>query len=445
MTSEHANSSQAVRPVILVGFVGVAMAGFAPFQPENSVIFVEEPDVIRKRQVWDKVDGVALVRELISWEFHLPGKADEFYHAHRRLDPAAVIPLSEYATPFAARLAERYGLPGAGFGAASILRDKALLRQVSRAAGIANPESTRVQSPADVLAFMRAAPGPIVLKPANRQASVGTQVIRDPAEIEQAWANCTVQDEGIFVPDRPMEMRMLAERYVEGREYSVEMLVQGGAELFTNVTDKELFPGPRPVERAHVVPADIARELAALLGEQTLRVIEAAGFQDGIVHCEWIVSQGVPYLVECAGRLAGDGIIELIEQAYPVDLKRAYVAVMKGQPLPDLLPRRAKKAAAARFLTIEPGVVTVVRGVDAATTTQGVLMCDVSVAPGDRFGGLRSSWDRVGDLVVSADTPAEALRLADAAAGLIQIDVRPAEVETAPGASTPGDSKSPAH
>ena len=44
-------------------------------------------------------------------------------------------------------------------------------------------------------------------------------------------------------------------------------------------------------------------------------------------------------------------------------------------------------------------------------------MCDVSVRPGDRFDGLRSSWDRVGDVMVTADTPAEALRLAEAAAG----------------------------
>jgi biotin carboxylase len=430
MTSEQAQHPSAVRPLVLVGFVGVAMIGFAPIQPANSVIFVEEPDVIRKREVWDKVANSDLVRDLIPWEFHLPGKADEFFHAHRDLNPSAVIALSEYGTTFAARLAERYGLPGATFGAAQILRDKALLRQVSRAAGIVNPESARVYGAADVLAFMRSGTGPIVLKPANRQASVGTQVIHDQADVEQAWSNCLTQDEGVFVPDRPMELRMLAERFVDGTEYSVEMLVRGGAELFTNVTDKQLYPGPRPVELAHIVPADIGDDLWALLREQTLRVIDAAGFVDGIVHCEWIVADGIPHLVECAGRLAGDGIIELIENSYPVELKRAYVAVMKGESLPEPLPTRAKSAAAARFLAIEPGLVAGVRGVEDAERAEGVVMCDVGVAPGDRFDGLRSSWDRIGDLVVKADSPAEALRLAEAAAALIQIDVQPAE-ETA--------------
>lgn len=411
-----------MKPLVLVGFVGAALPSLAELQPAGSVIFVEEPDVVRKRQVRDKVAGSPLVRELIEWEFHLAGKADEFYNAHKDLDPAAIVPLVEYATPFAARLAERYVLPGASLGAAQILRDKALLRQVSRAAGIANPESARVDSPADVLAFMARHPGPVVLKPANRQASVGTQVLRHAAEVERAWADCIVQDEGIFVPDRPMQLRMLVERYVEGAEYSVEMLVQGGGALFVNVTGKRLFPGPRPVELAHVVPADIPSALAALLVSQTGRVVQAVGFRDGIVHCEWIVEGGVPYLVECAGRFAGDGIIELIQRAYPVELNRSYFAVMRGESLPGPMPLRAQRAAAVRFLSIEPGVVRSVEGVEDAARAPGVFMCDVTVAAGDHFAGLRSSWDRVGDVMVTADGPAEALRLAETAAGLIHID-----------------------
>jgi biotin carboxylase len=414
-----------MKPLLVVGFVGAALGSPALFEPGQPVIFVEEPDVVRKRDALAKIEAAPVNCGLVEWEFHLPGKADEFFHAHRDLEPAAVIPLTEYATPFAARLAERWGLPGAGFGAATILRDKQLLRQVTRAAGIANPESARVCSPADVRAFMRAHPGPIVLKPANRQASVGTQVIHTSDEVEQAWANCVVQDEGIFVPDRDMELRMLAERFVDGHEYSVEMLVRQGESLFFNVTGKQLFPGPRPVELAHIVPAGITPELTELLGAQTHRVIEATGLRDGIVHCEWIVSDGVPYLVECAGRFAGDGIIELIQRAYPVQLELSYYRVMRGAP-PLELPREAKGGAAVRFLSIEPGLIEDVRGVDEAAKAEGVFMCDVSVKAGDRFDGLRSSWDRVGDLMVVGDSPAEALRLAEAAVAMIEIDVVPA-------------------
>ncbi|MGW4210889.1 ATP-grasp domain-containing protein [Lentzea sp. NPDC004789] len=411
-----------MKPVIVVGFVGVTIGLVAEFQPDDSVIYVEEPDVVRKRHVRDQIEGVGFVRGLIEWEYLTQGKADEFFHTYRDLDPAAVVPAIEYATPFAARLAERYGLPGATFGAAQIMRDKALLRRVTAAAGIPNPASVRVTSPADVLAFLRG--GPIVLKPSNRQASVGTQVIHDPDEVERAWAHCTAQDEGVFVPDRPMELSMLAEEFVDGEEFSVEMLVRGGEPLWANVTGKQLVPGPRPVELAHIVPADIPAELDELLKEETARVVDATGFRDGIVHCEWIVSDGVPHLVECAGRLAGDGILDVIQLAYPVELLRCYYAVLKGEDPPSDLPARAKAGAAVRFLTIEPGQVESVEGVDEARQLDGVHLLQVTVAPGQRFDGLRSSWDRAGIVMATGDTAAEALRRAENAAATVHIEVR---------------------
>ncbi len=412
------------RPILIVGFVTPVLMALTGAEPDGSVILVEEPDVIRKRDLRARLDGSPLVRELIGWEYASPGTADEFHATHRDLDPVAVVPLIEYATPFAARLAERYGLPGASLGAAQILRDKALLRKVSAAAGLANPECATVTGPAEVLAFMAAHPGPVVLKPANRQAAVGTQIIHDPAEAGQAWTSCVEQDEGIFVPDRPMELSMLVERYVPGPEYSVEMLVRDGRRLFANVTGKQLYPGPRPVELAHIVPADIPGDLAETLAEQTDRVVAAVGFADGILHCEWIVSDGVPYLVECAGRIAGDGIMEVIDRAYSMELLRSYFMMMRGEPLPEL-PRRATGGAAVRFVPMEPGVIDAVLGLEEARQAEGVFLVDIQVKPGHRFSGLRSSWDRTGLVMAVADSPAEALRRAEKAAGLIRIEVRP--------------------
>jgi hypothetical protein len=423
MTEQHATAGPR-GPVVIVGFVGVTIPFIEAFQPEGSVVYVEEPDVVRKREARDKLAGVGYVRELIEWEFHLPGKADEFHAAHPGLDPVAIVPAIEYAVPFAARLAERYGLPGASLGAALILRDKALLRQVSAAAGIANPASVRVHGPQDVRDFLREHPGPAVLKPANRQASLGVRVLHDPAEVASAWEECLVQDEGILVPDRPMDLAMLAEEFVRGEEFSVEMLVRRGEPLFTNVTAKVLYPGPYPVEQAHIVPADIPDELAGLLGERTARLLTAIGFGDGVVHCEWIVSDRVPYLVECAGRMPGDAILDLIEVAYPLEFMRSYFALLKGEQPPAELPVRAKGGAAVRFLATGAGTVVGVSGVEDAEKAEGVLLVHCTV-PGATFGGLRNSWDRGGIVLARGDTPAEAHRLAGAAADMVRVEMRP--------------------
>lgn len=413
------------RPVIIVGFLAPL-----PTRPEfedGSMVLVDEPDVIRKRDIADKMAGAPMLRELVPWEYQLPGAADEFYNTYPDLDPAYVVPLLEYATPFAARLAERYGLPGATSGAAALLRDKELLRRVTRAAGIDNPVSTAVSSPDDVRAFMAEHPGRVVLKPANRQASLGTKVLHDPAEVDQAWQECLAsQDEGILVPDREIPLRMLVETFVSGAEYSVEMLVRDGEPVFTNITGKTLFPGPRPIELGHLVPADLPEETAALLAERTRVVLRAVGFGTGIVHCEWILSGGTPHLVECAGRFPGDGITWLIDEAYGFPLAERYYTLMRGEE-PPALPAGAERAASVRFLRAEPGRVVSVEGLDEVKALPGVLSASVSVAPGDSVGELRSSWDRAGSVTVVADTPAEAAALAEKAAAAIRVEVRAAE------------------
>lgn len=407
------------RPIILVGFVA-ALQVMAEFLPANSLIIVEEPDVVRKRDVRAKADESPVVRELIEWEYQLPGAADTLLAARPDLTASAVVPLVEYATPCAARLAERLGVPGAGLGAAELLRDKSLLRKVTRAAGVPNPASQEVSSPEQVAAFMAAHAGPVILKPANRQGAVGTQIVHDPSSVETAWAACVQHDEGIFVPDRERAVRMLVEECVVGHEYSVEMVVRDGSDLFVNVTDKVLYPGSRPVELGHVLPAAISPELAESLRESTLTVLRAVGFGSGVVHCEWIVRDGTPYLVECAGRFPGDGIIEMIERAYEEPIGQHYFSVMRGLEPPPM-PRTAPQAAAVRFMQAAPGEILSIGGLDEARAIPGVVSCSIGPGVGDTVPELRSSWDRVGSAMVLAPTAGEAVRLAEKAIDQVHI------------------------
>lgn len=409
--------------ILLVGYSMAWQQVIGTYRAGDAVTFVEEPDVVRKRDVHASLATADPACELVEWEYQRPGAADRFHLAHRDLRPVAIVPVLEYAVPFAARLAERYGVPGAGACAAELLCDKHLLRQVAAEAGIPNPRSQAVDGPDDVFEFMREHGGPVVLKPANRQASVGTRVLRELGEVKAAWQECVSQDEGIFVPDRPRPLRMLVEQFVEGDEFSVELIVRDGESLFCNVTGKLLFPGTRPVEQAHTVPASIPPALTALLCEETLRVLDATGFCTGFVHCEWIVSGGVPHLVECAGRMPGDSIVPLIMRAWQADVVEWFLTVMRGDALEQIPPTQAPGGSAAWFLHVPPGEVVDVRGLEQARAMEGVTSAEVSVQPGDRTFELRSSWDRVGHVLTAAASADAALELARHAADAIAIDV----------------------
>ncbi|HEY0641701.1 MAG TPA: ATP-grasp domain-containing protein [Pseudonocardiaceae bacterium] len=411
--------------IVQVGFSRPMLRALARFAPDRSVLVVDEPDVYRKLRIRENLPDTPVLRELVDWDYYAEGAADRFYHRHRELDAIAVIPVVEYAVPFAARLAERYGLPGSGLGAALLLRDKHQLRGVTAAAGVANPESEPVSGPADVAAFLARVGGPVVLKPANRQASIGTRIVRDAAEVDAAWAECMVQDEGDFGPDRPMAVRMLVERFVAGPEYSVELMVHAGRAAFASVTQKFLFEGPYPVECGHLVPAGVEPALAARLVADTERVVDAVGLHTGFAHCEWIVAaDGTPHLVECAGRMPGGGIPELMEAAWEYDVTVQYCRLLMGLT-PDVAPSAPPRAAASWISRGTAGEVEEVSGVEEAREVPGVQVCFVAVQPGGHTRDLRNSYDRVAMVTTVADTPGEALANAQEAMDRITVKVRP--------------------
>lgn len=408
------------RPLLVVGFTPSVLSEFGRFLPDDGLVLVEEPDSVRKRDVRAAVGSARVCRELIEDEFLLPGGADRFFLEHRNLDPLAVIPAHDYAVPAAARIAERYGLPGASLGAAEILRDKHLLRVVAAAARIGNPASRPVSSAEGVREFQAEIGGPVIIKPANRQAAIGTLVVHEPAEIDDAWAECVRPVDETCLPDRAPELRMLVEQFVSGDEFSVEMLYSQGKRAFTNVTAKSLYPGPRPVERGHLVPAPIPGSLTELLVNETDRLLAAIDFRVGLVHCEWIVDAGRPYLVECAGRQPGDSILQLVQSAYDFDLFRAYVDLMSGT-IPDA-PTVAVGGAVSWFGTCAPGEVRAIAGVEAARALPGVKTCNVTVEVGQTVSPLRSSWDRTVAVTACAGSVLEARTTAQQAVDLVTIE-----------------------
>jgi biotin carboxylase len=405
---------------IAVGYTVAGVASLNALRPAGSIIVIEDPAIVRRRGIEAAVAALPGVDRVIAACHTDPGAVGALRAALADDDVVSVVPLNEYGTVAAARLAELFGVPGASHSAARVLRDKHLLRQVSAAGGIRNPSSKQVASLVEAQDFAIELGRPVILKPSNRQASVGTVIVRDIAKLPAAWKISQARDEGVLEPETALPPLTLVEEFVEGREYSVEALVRGGEFLFANVTTKTLYPGERPVERAHLVPADLPSGEYEQLLMETKRLMAATQFQTGIIHCEWLLRDEVPHLVECAGRFAGDGIIDLICRAYGFDIVAAYHALMRGED-PGPLPARAVQAAMVCFLDAPTGRVTTVTRDERALTAAGIKDVHIGVKPGDRIAPLVSSWQRPGSVTIEAPDAAAAQRLADEALRAIVI------------------------
>lgn len=406
--------------VVMVGFGKLLLNQMEQFLPENSVVVVEDPDIIRKRDVHEAAATLRCVGSVVAAPYHQDLALAEAVEEHLAGEPVAlVIAGLEYGVHGAAVLAERWGRPGAGAKAAAVLTDKLELRAAAQAGGLRNPEWTEVYGPADAVEF--AAGGPVVLKPANRHASLGVQLLEPGDDITTAWELTVSARDDMMLPDRELAWRYMAERRLYGHEYSVEALVRGGSIVFLNVTDKLTAGGRYPVELGHVVPAGLPDDVRRGFEEAMTRFVEAIGYDTGILHAEWMLGEEGPVLIECAGRVPGDSITFLLDAAYGGNVIRTLVELLAGGS--PRLPGGAPMGAAIRFLTAPAGTVREVTGIEEVQQRTGVLRAAVTVGPGDHVAELRSSWDRVGEIMVLAAGPAEARSAAEEAAGAVRITV----------------------
>ncbi|MGW1535885.1 ATP-grasp domain-containing protein [Streptomyces aureus] len=392
--------------VLFVGYNAAYLRAIDGRVPAGSVVVIEEPDIIRKRELGDAPAGFDCLDRIVPARYQQSAEAlDLAVDLSAARGVAAVVPGLEYAVPGAAALAAKLGLPGATEAAAQALRDKVRLREVTGAAGVLNPRWREVHGPEDILDF--AGDGPVVVKPANRQASVGVQLLDsvDAAGAARAWERTSSAAEYEQVPDRPLEWRFLAEERLRGPEFSVEALVRQGEVVFENVTAKTVIPGPYPVELGHLLPAPLDEDTRAAFGTALRALVAAVGFGTGILHAEWILTASGPTLVECAGRCPGDYLIDLIDLAYDTRIRLTLIDLLAGRPVE--LPRSPRRTASIRFLAAEPGTVTGVFGQDTAKALPGVRAVEVDVEAGGEVRPWASSWDRAGHVIATgpdADT-----------------------------------------
>ncbi|PZF98798.1 ATP-grasp domain-containing protein [Micromonospora deserti] len=392
--------------MIIVGASLGMLRWFGEELPAGSVVLIEEPDVIARRGLERVVRELPFISRLVPARYQTGLDANALIAREPGLATARlVMPGLEYAVGGAARLARALDLPGAGPEAADIFADKHRMRLLAADTGLTNPDFALVDSPVAATVFARRHGGRCVLKPTRRSGSLGVQIIADPAEIASAWA-ATATPEQAPEATAGLPTAVLAEQMVDGPEHSVELLVADGEVIFGNVTDKRVLPGRRPVETGHTVPTTLPEPARRELLDVAARLAAAAGFRTGTLHSEWIIADGVPTLVECAGRLPGDMITALVSIAYECGFVEAYLRTLRGER--PTLPARPTGAAAVEFLLAPPGTVTAVDGVRQARRVPGVLDVQLEVTVGDRVGEVTSSLRRSGHLLAWGADPAEA-------------------------------------
>lgn len=331
---------------------------------------------------------------------------------------------AERAVPIIARIADALGVPGIGAETARAMTHKATMRSRLEAAGVPQPRFVPVRTPEEAERAAEEVSFPAVLKPVDASGQFGVFRVESPDEaVARLPETLAVSPTG----------GAILEELVEGTEMNGIVIVREGEVLSVTLCDRLHPPGRSfGVSWIHLFPPSVEGTLLGDAERVATAAVRALGLETGVAFPQLIATEdGRIVVVECAARIGGL-MAELLKHALGVDLLEIQLRIALGEDVPDELVReRFRRPTAVRFLTAEPGIlpvgrVTRVGPLEPVLAAPGVVEASLYPVEGEVIRPVMVISDRRGYVIAVGETREEALRLADAAAGLVEIEVEAA-------------------
>jgi len=289
----------------------------------------------------EKLRNADWPRESLDDTFYLPDeipiadivKAVTHLARSHKLD--RVVALDEYDMETAATLREHLRIPGMGLTTMRYFRDKLAMRMRALDRKIRVPDFVPVINHDDIRYYLDHVPGPWVLKPRQEASAIGIKRIHAS---EDLWP---VLD---GLGDK--QSSFVLERFIPGEVYHVDSIVSENEVVFANVSKY----GKPPMNVAQgggvfttfTIPRGSEDDIE--LRQINRDLIAALGLLRGVAHAEFIHAHADRnfYFLECAARVGGAYINEMVEAATGINLWRewARIEIAGGDGEYDLPPAR---------------------------------------------------------------------------------------------------------
>jgi len=265
-------------------------------------------------------------RESLDETFYLPEEiavADivkAVTHLARGHKIDRIVALDEFDMETAATLREHLRIPGMGLTTMRYFRDKLAMRMRALDRHVRVPDFVPVVNHGDIQYYLDHVPGPWVLKPRQEASAIGIKKIHAGDEL---WP--------ILEQLGDKQSTYLLEKFVPGDVYHVDSVVSENEVVFANVSKY----GKPPMNVAQgggifttfTVPRGSKDDLALRAINRDL--IAALGLLRGVSHAEFIKAHadGEFHFLECAARVGGAYINEMVEAATGINLWREWARI----------------------------------------------------------------------------------------------------------------------
>lgn len=316
-------------------------------------------------------------------------------------------PCSEVSMNVMGRINDELSLTGITKEQAIRATNKHLMREAFEKGNAPSPKSILTDSAEDAWEHLQddfSTDG--ILKPSRNSGSRGiAKVVRDMNKADFVNAYNIALNES-------RDKSVLIEQFIEGPEFSIEIIVWNGRVNVLTVTDKKTTGAPHFVELGHNQPSCYSKEDVDTLEAAAIAGVKALGVNNCACHAEAKLMNGKAYLMEIGARLGGDFIsTELTHLSTGIDMVAAAIDVALGIE-PDLSVKEEPKGACIRYFCPKPGRLISVSNIEVLDNPH-VYKKEIYVHEGDIIPEVTSSLSRSGHVIVIEKTPQKAIELAE--------------------------------
>lgn len=316
-------------------------------------------------------------------------------------------PCSEVSMAVMGRINDELGLSGISREQAICATNKHLMRKAFEKANAPSPKSILAQDAEDAWSRLQNEfDTDAILKPSRNSGSRGIAKVSrnmDKGDFIRAY------DEAL---SESRDHSVLIEQFIEGPEFSIEIIVWNDKVNVLTVTDKKTTDAPHFVELGHNQPSCFSDADVETLKAAAIAGVRALGVNNCACHAEAKLMNGKAYLMEVGARLGGDFIsTELTHLSTGIDMVAAAIDVALGVE-PDLSAKEEPKGVCIRYFCPKPGKLVSISNTEVLNNPH-VYLWEIYPKEGDVIPAVTSSLCRSGHVIVTEKTPQKAIELAE--------------------------------
>jgi biotin carboxylase len=291
--------------------------------------------------------------------------------------------------------------------------DKTRMKQAFKAHGVPTAEFEIVGSFPDARYAARRLGFPVIVKPSDSSGSRGVTRVDSSDWLEAAWSRAWAISRN---------KRMVVERCLEGVEFGAQAFVTGDEVVAVFAHNDTVTTPPFQTPIGHSLPASITSAQFANLCEVVARAVRAVDARDAVCNVDLMFADGQIWVLEIGARMGATCLPENVAVFAGLDVYGHLIRLALGEAAP-VTATCAQPNASLLLRSDSSGIVQEVFVPAALAGHPAVIELQVDVKPGDPVRAFQVGPDRIGHLVVTADSAAGAEALAQELACAIRVRI----------------------